>query len=147
VFLICARHRFYFQVRQARRRYNKLLTEALVNQLTLRLIKCPDYPQPPKRGTPATVQFTRMKLIRPPCSSHRLAAGLSDILYFSFVQVRAGERPTTPRDDQFPVVRMVSRYVLRLTLASASTGFQLMRRYESVAISMRTLLSPPPGRS
>jgi hypothetical protein len=76
--MFCAWYRFYFQVRQARRRCTRLLTGALVNQLILRLIKCPEYPQPPKRGTPATVQFTRMTLIRPPCSSHRLAAGHSD---------------------------------------------------------------------
>jgi hypothetical protein len=68
----------YFQVHQARRRCTRLLTEALVNQLILRLIKCPDYPQPPKRGTPATVHYTRMTLIRPPCSSHRVIAGYSD---------------------------------------------------------------------
>jgi hypothetical protein len=37
----------HFQVRQARRRYTRLLTGALVHQLILRLIKCPDYPQPP----------------------------------------------------------------------------------------------------
>jgi hypothetical protein len=49
----------YFQVRQARRRYTRLLTGALVNQLILRLIKCLDYPQPPKRGTPATVQLIK----------------------------------------------------------------------------------------
>jgi hypothetical protein len=74
----CAYYRFFFQARQARRRCNKLLTGALVNQFILRLIKCPDYPQPPKRGTPATLHFTRMTLIRPPCSSHRFAAGYSD---------------------------------------------------------------------
>jgi hypothetical protein len=68
----------YFQVRQARRRYTRLLTGALVNQLILRLIKCPDYPQSPKRRTPATMQFTRMTLIRPSCSSHRLEVGYSD---------------------------------------------------------------------
>jgi hypothetical protein len=68
----------YFQVHQARRRYTRLLTGELVNQLILRLIKCPDYPQPPKRGTPATMQFTRMTLIRPSCSSHRLEVGDSD---------------------------------------------------------------------
>jgi hypothetical protein len=72
----------YFQVRQARRRYTRLLTEALVNQLILRLSKCPDYPQPPKRGSPATVQFTRMTLIRPSCSSHRLEVGSSDTRSF-----------------------------------------------------------------
>jgi hypothetical protein len=69
---------FYFQVRQAGRRYTRLRTGALVNQLILRLIKCPDYPQPPIRGTPATVQFTRMTMIRPSCSSHRLEVGYSD---------------------------------------------------------------------
>jgi hypothetical protein len=35
----------YFQVRQARRRYTRLRTAALVNQLILRLIKCPNYPR------------------------------------------------------------------------------------------------------
>jgi hypothetical protein len=69
---------FYFQACQSRRRYTRLLTGALVNQLILRLIKSPDYPQPPKRGTPATVQFLRMTLILPSCSSHRLEAGYSD---------------------------------------------------------------------
>jgi hypothetical protein len=68
----------YFQVRQARRRYTRLRTAALINQLKLRLIKCPDYPQPPIRGTPATMQFTRMTLSRPSCSSHRLEVGYSD---------------------------------------------------------------------
>jgi hypothetical protein len=90
----------YFQVRQARRLYTRLLTGALVNQLILRLIKRPDYPKPSKRGTPATVQFTRMTLIRPSCSSHRLEAGYSDTHYLSFVRARAGERPIAPRDDQ-----------------------------------------------
>jgi hypothetical protein len=69
----------YFQVSQARRRYTRLLTGALVNQLILLLIKCPDYPQPPKRSTPAAVQFTRMTLIRSSCSSHLLEVGYSDI--------------------------------------------------------------------
>jgi hypothetical protein len=76
--MLCALYQFYFQVRQARWRYTRLLTEALVNQLIMRLIKCPDYPQPPKRGTPATVQFARMTLIRPSCSSYRLEVGYSD---------------------------------------------------------------------
>jgi hypothetical protein len=76
--LFCAWYQFYFQVRQDRWRYTRLLPEALVKQLILRLIKCPDYPQPPKRRTPATVHYTRMTLIRPPCSSHRLSAGYSD---------------------------------------------------------------------
>jgi hypothetical protein len=89
----------YFQVRQARRRYTRLLTGALVNQLILGLIKCPDCPQPPKRGTPATVQFTRMTLIRPSCSSHRLEVGYSDTRYLSSVRARAGERSTALRDD------------------------------------------------
>jgi hypothetical protein len=69
---------FYFQVCQARRRYTILFTGALVNQLIQRLIKYPDYPQPPKGGTSATVQFTRISLIRPSCSSHRLEARYSD---------------------------------------------------------------------
>jgi hypothetical protein len=90
----------YFQVRQAHRRYTRLLTGALVNQLILRLIKCLDYPQPPKRGIPATMHFTRMTLIRPSCSSHRLEVGYSDTRYLSFVRARAGERPIAPRDDQ-----------------------------------------------
>jgi hypothetical protein len=63
---------------QVRRRYTRLLTEALVNQLILRLIKCPDYPQPPKRGTSETVHYIRMTLLRLPCSSHRLIAGCFD---------------------------------------------------------------------
>jgi hypothetical protein len=90
----------YFQVRKACRRYTRLLAEALVNQLLLRLIILPDYPQPPKRGTPATMQFTRMTLIRPSCSSHRLEVGYFDTCYLSFVRARSGERPIAPRDDQ-----------------------------------------------
>jgi hypothetical protein len=77
---------FYFQVHQARRPYTRLLTGALVNQLILRLIKCPDYPQPPKRGTPATMQFTRLTLIRPSSSSHRLEVGYSDIQGIVYVK-------------------------------------------------------------
>jgi hypothetical protein len=77
-----------FQVRQARRRYTRVLTEALVNQLILRLIKCPDYPQPPKRGTPATVQFTRMTLIHPSCSSHRLEVRCSDRWRVQMLEIR-----------------------------------------------------------
>jgi hypothetical protein len=40
-----------------------------------------------------------------------------------------------------PVVKMVSKYVFRLTLVSASAGFQLVRRNASCAISMRSCAS------
>jgi hypothetical protein len=90
-----------------------------------------------------------MTLIRPSCSSQRLELGYSDTRYLSFVRARAGERPIAPRDDQSPVlvVRMVSKFVLRLTLVSASSGFQLVRRNASCAISMRSYASLTTTRS
>jgi hypothetical protein len=113
------------------------------------LIKYPDYPQPPNRGTPATVQFTRMTLISSSCLSHLLEAGYSDTRYLSFVRARAGKRPIAPRDDQLflssgwsPSTCCERLWLARRPGSSWCEGTRAAR-----FPCDRTLLSPPPGRS